>query len=224
MKKKIGLFGGSFDPISRAHMYVAEQLIKSGTLDEVHFVPAYVSYHNKDYDAGGNDRIDMIDEACENSEYGMSLRINTFEIRNRLNSCTADFLEKVLIDKDHSDMRDVLTYDKEANDYYFIVGADNAKMIPNFKKTEDGVHLLDLIPCVVVNRGEPLDKSVTWCREEPHIMFDVGDEYANCSSTKIRDILYLRSRDGLPRQLFGICSEEVVGNILSNGLYIAGDR
>ena len=224
MKKKIGLFGGSFDPITRAHMYVAEKLIESGTLDEVHFVPAYVSYHGKEYGASANERIDMIDEACENSEYSRDLRINTFEIRNRLNSCTADFLEKVLIDKDRTDMREVLTYDKEANDYYFIVGGDNAKMIPKFRKTEDGVHILDLIPCVIVNRGAPLDKSITWCREEPHIMFDIGDTHADCSSTKIRDLLFRRYDDGLPLKLFEMCNEEVVGNILSNGLYIGGDR
>lgn len=222
-KKKIGLFGGSFDPITKAHMHVVEQLIESCTLDEVHFVPAYVSYHGKEYCASTDERVDMIDIAIDNSQYYNSLGVNTFEINNKLTTCTADFLTKVLVGYD-SGCDTMLTYDKDANDYYFIVGGDNAKVIPKFRTGDGGVHLLDLIPCVVVNRDVELDKSITWCREEPHIIYDIGSKYSGCSSSVIREMLNNRYSDGIPKEIFRICDDSVLGYILTNDLYYKGLR
>lgn len=43
MKKKVGIFGGSFDPIHNGHLRIARFLKEKGNLDEVLFIPAQIS-------------------------------------------------------------------------------------------------------------------------------------------------------------------------------------
>ncbi|MCI0381865.1 MAG: nicotinate-nucleotide adenylyltransferase [Chlamydiae bacterium] len=43
MKRKIGFFGGTFDPIHFGHLNLAIQILESCELDEIHFCPANFS-------------------------------------------------------------------------------------------------------------------------------------------------------------------------------------
>lgn len=47
-RKRIALYGGTFDPIHVGHMAVAKGLIESFELDEVLFIPAHVAPHKRD--------------------------------------------------------------------------------------------------------------------------------------------------------------------------------
>ena len=42
---KIGLFGGTFDPIHFGHLMLAEQVLKEFSLDEIKFIPAGIPPH-----------------------------------------------------------------------------------------------------------------------------------------------------------------------------------
>lgn len=42
-KKKIGVYGGTFDPIHLGHIHLAQNLMEAHGLDEVWFCPAYQS-------------------------------------------------------------------------------------------------------------------------------------------------------------------------------------
>ena len=48
---KIGIFGGSFDPIHKGHLLVASEAIKSLDLDCLYFVPANKNPFKKDKQA-----------------------------------------------------------------------------------------------------------------------------------------------------------------------------
>ena len=48
MKRRIALYGGTFDPVHVGHMAVARNLLSLFALDEVLFVPAYVAPHKRD--------------------------------------------------------------------------------------------------------------------------------------------------------------------------------
>lgn len=39
---KIGILGGTFDPIHNAHVYMAKQALKSLSLNRVYLMPAFV--------------------------------------------------------------------------------------------------------------------------------------------------------------------------------------
>jgi len=45
---KIGLFGGTFDPVHTGHLILAEHCREAATLDEVWFVPSYAPPHKTD--------------------------------------------------------------------------------------------------------------------------------------------------------------------------------
>lgn len=47
-RKRIALYGGTFDPVHLGHMAVAKGLIKAFELDEVLFIPAHVAPHKRD--------------------------------------------------------------------------------------------------------------------------------------------------------------------------------
>lgn len=46
--KRIALYGGTFDPVHKGHMAVAQGLSKLLSLDEVLFIPAYVAPHKRE--------------------------------------------------------------------------------------------------------------------------------------------------------------------------------
>ena len=42
---KIGIFGGSFNPIHKGHMHLAESVMEDIKLDKIIFVPSKISPH-----------------------------------------------------------------------------------------------------------------------------------------------------------------------------------
>jgi len=206
---RIGLFGGSFDPIHNGHIHVAEKLLELGILDIIQFTPSYVSYHGKSYNASPKHRIELISEAIKDSKYSKSLMINTFEIHNSMSTCTYDFIDKYL----HQERNDIFNHNIE---YYFIVGADNAKVIHTFKYSDK---LINRIPFIVVNRGDVNINDLDWCNKEPHIIVNIGNKFSDCSSSKIRDIIK-NIDDGVPDNFFDdMCSPSVFEYIKKYNLY-----
>jgi nicotinate-nucleotide adenylyltransferase len=55
----IGLFGGTFDPIHFAHLRLAEEVVDSFGLDQVHFIPAAVPPHRDEPGASAAERLAM---------------------------------------------------------------------------------------------------------------------------------------------------------------------
>lgn len=208
VKNRIGLFGGSFNPPTKAHLYVAEQLIERGIVDEVQFVPAYVSYHHKEYEATPQQRCDMIRLMIDESKFGHVLYVNDFEITNQMQSSTYDFVGRFLETKidDYTD-----------TEYYFIVGGDNAKKVPNFINGEE---LIKAIPFIVVNRSNVCVEEIEWCSKEPHIVVNLGNDHSGCSSTKIREVVKNFGVKDTPKEFFNWCSIRVFAYILNSEIYM----
>ena len=60
---KTAIFGGTFDPIHRAHLVVAREAAEAFSLDRVLFIPA-ANPPLKDVGAGYEDRFKMVELAC----------------------------------------------------------------------------------------------------------------------------------------------------------------
>ncbi len=60
---KTAIFGGTFDPIHRAHLIVAREAADAFSLDRVLFIPA-ANPPLKDVGAGYEDRFKMVELAC----------------------------------------------------------------------------------------------------------------------------------------------------------------
>ena len=93
--EKIGLFGGSFDPIHHGHLILARDAMESLGLDRVIFIPANVSPHKLEHPpAPARIRCEMVEaaiagesrfsmDACEAEREGPSFAVDTVRIMQR---------------------------------------------------------------------------------------------------------------------------------------------
>lgn len=90
MKQRIGILGGSFDPVHYGHLILAEQIKTEAKLDKIVFVPAYVSpfkIWNKPADSAH--RLRMLELAIGGHE---GFEISTIELEKEESSYTYDTL------------------------------------------------------------------------------------------------------------------------------------
>jgi nicotinate-nucleotide adenylyltransferase len=65
MKERIGLFGGTFDPIHCGHIRAAGEVLKRFSLDKVLFIPSFIPPHKgRTGIAPACDRLRMVELAC----------------------------------------------------------------------------------------------------------------------------------------------------------------
>ncbi|HIF8624987.1 TPA: nicotinate-nucleotide adenylyltransferase [Neisseria meningitidis] len=71
--KKIGLFGGTFDPIHNGHLHIARAFADEIGLDAVVFLPAGGPYHKDAASASAADRLAMVELAtAEDARFAVS--------------------------------------------------------------------------------------------------------------------------------------------------------
>ena len=131
--KKIGIIGGTFNPIHLAHTYIAYEAKKQLNLDEVIFIPAGNPPHKKNEGVlSANLRYKMVEMAISDFE---DFQISDYEIKKQGYSYTYETL------------RDFKSKD---NELYFITGADCLLNIEEWKNPEG---IFNLSTFVVFNRG-----------------------------------------------------------------------
>lgn len=65
MRKRVGVFGGSFAPVHDGHIGVAVGVIRAGIVDEVWFLPCRRNPLKKDVAIPDKERIALLEEAVE---------------------------------------------------------------------------------------------------------------------------------------------------------------
>lgn len=120
--KKIGVYGGSFDPIHYGHLILAEQLREEAGLDKVVFIPTYISPFKKAIKAtDGQDRLQMLKASFLGNPY---FEVSDIELQREGTSYTIDTLEY---------LRDQY---KDAQ-IYFIMGTDAFLGIEGWYRSKD---------------------------------------------------------------------------------------
>lgn len=117
--KKVGLLGGTFNPIHTGHLLLAETAYEQYNLDQVLIMPAKKPYHKNVQDIiSDKDRIEMIKLAIEgNPHFSLSL----IEFEREGNTYTVDTLKE-------------LSKRNPKTQYYFIMGADSLYQFSQWKK------------------------------------------------------------------------------------------
>lgn len=91
--KRIGIFGGSFDPPHIGHLIIAELAREQLLLDQVVFVPAFVPPHKmRDNVSTALDRLRMTKLATRGNS---SFRVSDIEIRRKGVSYTVDTIRAI---------------------------------------------------------------------------------------------------------------------------------
>lgn len=119
--KKIGILGGTFNPIHCGHLYLAESAMKAASLDEVLFIPSGVSYMKDQREIlSPVDRMEMVKLAISNYP---NFNTSSIEINKAGNSYS---YETILELKEQ--YHDV--------DFFFLTGADTLFSIESWKNPD----------------------------------------------------------------------------------------
>lgn len=122
MSLRLGIFGGTFDPIHLGHLVLAELTHETLRLDRVVFVPARVPPHKGDADASPEHRFRMTDLAVRDNPH---FEVSDVEIRRDGPSYTVETLRR---------LRDEHPGDTE---HYLMMGADSARDLETWKDHEE---------------------------------------------------------------------------------------
>ena len=114
---RIGVFGGTFDPVHLGHLIVAADLQHALNLDRLLFVPAGRPPHkNADIVSDDADRLAMLELAIAGTP---SFEISSADLDRGGPSYTADLLETLSMTLGPADL-------------VFIMGADSLRDLPNW--------------------------------------------------------------------------------------------
>ena len=138
---RIGLLGGTFNPIHVGHLILAEEAREKLGLDKVIFVPAFLPPHKDNSDiAKASDRLTMVKLAIAGNR---NLLASDIEIKRDGRSYTIDTI------------REFKTKYPE-DELYFIIGSDLLKYLDEWKDLGDIIKMVKFI--VATRPGYPLEK------------------------------------------------------------------
>ncbi|MDD6794004.1 MAG: nicotinate-nucleotide adenylyltransferase [Clostridiaceae bacterium] len=128
--EKLGLMGGSFDPIHLAHLYIAENTKEKLHLDKVILIPAGSQPLKQDKRVtDASLRFNMVKKAIEGRE---GLEVSDYEIKKGGISYTFETLEY---------------FTKKDRKLFFITGADCLMSLEKWKCVDTILRLSTLVVC-----------------------------------------------------------------------------
>jgi nicotinate-nucleotide adenylyltransferase len=146
--QRIGLFGGTFNPIHNGHLQVAGEVRIGFELDHILLIPSAIPPHKEmETVANADDRMAMIRLAIEGDPM---FRVSDAELKRNGRSYTID---TVSVFKD--------TFPRKTS-LFFILGLDAFLEIESWKSFRE---LFDVISMIVMSRGE-MGKVQGWCRPQ----------------------------------------------------------
>lgn len=134
--KKIGLFGGSFDPIHKGHIDIASEALKQLDLDEIQLIPTQNNPWKDDTMTSIENRLEMMNIALKNTQ---KIVVNTIEIDMKSHEKNYTINTLKLLVKQNPDVQ-----------YYYIMGMDQANL---FHKWKDAKKISELVQLVAFQRG-----------------------------------------------------------------------
>lgn len=171
--KKVGIYGGSFNPIHRGHIALARQMLRKAHLDEVWFL---VSPLNPFKQAS----TDLLDDQTR-------LQLTRQALADEPRLVASDYEFHLPRPSYSWDTLQALSRDYPEHEFVLVIGADNWLAFDRWYHAED---ILDSYPIVIYPReGCPIDAATL-----PPTVQLVKTRLYNVSSTDIR----CRIREGRP--------------------------
>ena len=138
-KKRVGVFGGTFDPIHNAHLAIATEAKKRLQLDEVLFIPAGQPWMKSDrIIAPAEDRLAMVQLAIQRRNY---YKVCSLELENEGPSYTVETL------------RTLRQQMGRHTEFFLIIGCDS---LTQFYRWKEPIEILKLATLVAAPRpGSP---------------------------------------------------------------------
>ena len=196
---RLGILGGTFDPVHRGHLALARAARDELSLDEVLFLPAGQPWRKAGQKIGSNEhRLAMLRRALEGEA---AFRVLRLELERPGPSYTADTLEA---------LRD----DRPEDELFFLLGEDALMDLPNWERPQ---RILELAMLAVARRADTSPKAL---EETERRLPGLGERViwlkmpaVAVSATEIRE----RVREGQP--IGGLVPATVEEYIRKQGLY-----
>lgn len=154
-RKKVGIMGGTFDPIHIGHLILGENAYLQFGLDKVLFMPSGNPPHktNRKGRATNEERIEMVRRAISgNSHFELSME----EMHENGFNYTRETLQR-------------LTESHPDTDYYFIMGADSLFQFEEWREPEKICSLCTIVVAVRDHvRTEKLDAQIYALSQKYH--------------------------------------------------------
>ncbi len=133
--RKIGILGGTFNPVHCGHLLIAQDALERFRLDSVKFIPSAAPPHKSAEDlASARDRLQMVKLAIAGDD---RFEVDDIELRRGGRSYSVDTLAE--LGRRHPDAR-----------FYFIIGSDSLQELHLWK---DVGRLLRM--CTIVTIARP---------------------------------------------------------------------
>tara|TARA_B100001248_G_C27399874_1_gene469225 strand:- start:4116 stop:4691 length:576 start_codon:yes stop_codon:yes gene_type:complete len=167
MSRKVGIFGGSFDPVHFGHLFMAQDAQEALSLDELIFMPTAQSPLKKQPPLfNDNDRLKILNAAVA----GLGYSVMDWEIQQGGKSYTLNTVKH---------LKALWPEDK----LYWVIGDDQWHTLPQWHGIEE---LAKLISFIVVGATEGLS-------EDPKVpglkFYKVSPRVLDISATEIRNRL-----------------------------------
>ena len=138
---KIGILGGTFNPIHIGHLILAEEAREKLGLDRIIFVPAYLPPHKDNSDiAPAGMRLTMVRLSISGNKY---FCVSSTEIKRDGRSFTIDTIKE---------FKKIYPQDE----LYFIIGSDLLKYLDEWKDLNEIIKMVKFI--AATRPGYPLER------------------------------------------------------------------
>lgn len=197
--KKIGIYGGSFDPPHKGHLLLAENLRRVSGVDTVIIVPAAMSPFKSTSGASAEDRLEM----CRRTFVGDEYEISDIELLRGGKSYTVDTVREI---KDKYPQAEL----------YLFMGDD---MLLSFDRWYKFREISDMCTIVASCRTQELDKLNAMKSFIKDVLGDDGGNKAIiCESVPI-EISSTEIRRQLSKSGSTYVTDDAYEYIRSRGLY-----
>lgn len=201
-QNRVGLLGGTFNPVHCGHITMATIALYEFSLGEVIFLPLGMPPHKRgEFVASAQQRLDMVRLAIADEN---RFSLSTIETRRSGYTYTVDTLE-------------MLSRARKETDFYYIIGSDTLLELTTWKNYERVLLLTDFI-CIM--RPGLDDTKVRQCADSLNCRFGhkihlASEHGPNISSTHIRTVA---AQGG---SLTGLVPDPVARYIDEHGIYRA---
>lgn len=151
-RKKVGIMGGTFDPIHIGHLILGENAYRQFDLDHVLFMPSGNPPHKQERQgrATTSQRVAMVSQAVSSNPH---FKLSMAETHDDGYTYTRETLSRLVLENPDTD-------------YYFIMGADSLFTFETWKEPEDICRLCTLVVAVRDHvKQDKLNRQIDYLKE-----------------------------------------------------------
>lgn len=195
---RIGIYGGSFNPVHKGHIHLARSAKRDFGLDRVYLVPSRTSPHRSSAEyASGRDRMEMLRLACENED---GFEVCGYELENDRVSYTVYTVEY---------FRSLFPEDE----LFLLVGSDMLLCFDSWYRFEE---ILSAAAVCVVSRN---NGDMEELRKKAEELRKFGEILISSSMPEVVSSTEIRKKIAKNENFTCYLDENVVQYIRSRGLY-----